>query len=88
VHSTDVLVTQSGKSSSDEKLAAFEKTEAGQILAPYWGQHAPAHLGIALSRWDRLTADLSDEDYGQLDYLIRQGLNAQERAYVIWALAG
>jgi len=73
---------------SDDELQAFSKTEAGKILAPYWGEHAAGYLGLALARWERMVGDLSDEDYGSLDYLIRQGMSAQERAYVIWALAG
>ncbi len=72
---------------SAEDVAQFAETGAGKILAGEWRDAAPRHLGIALGRWDRLTADLSDDDFDKLDDFYRNRLTADERAAVLRRLA-
>ncbi len=68
-------------------MLKFRATSAGSLAAQTWGDQAPARLGIALARWDRMTEGLSDPDFKTLDTFIRNRLAPRERAYLWWALA-
>jgi hypothetical protein len=72
---------------TDEELAQFRKTGAGQLLVHEWGDSARQRLGVILSRWDRLCSQLSDDDFVMLDDFYRMRLGAAERAAVLRRLA-
>ncbi len=68
-------------------LVQFGATSAGRILVSEWGADAARRLAVALHRWDRLTADLSDDEFDQLDDFFRVRLQPQERAAILRRLA-
>lgn len=72
---------------SPDDLAEFNGTSAGQILAKEWGQDAGRRLAVALFRWERLTENLSDTEFAELDDFYRLRLRPQERAAVLRRLA-
>ena len=68
-------------------VKAFEQTSAGEILASEWSADTPQRLAIVLHRWERLTADLTDDEFAELDDFYRVRLRPVERAAILRRLA-
>ena len=68
-------------------LAEFSGTSAGQILVEEWGDEAGRKLAVALYRWDRMIADLTETEEAEIDDFYRLRLRPQERAAVLRRLA-
>ncbi len=74
-------------SADKNSLDQFGATGAGRILVSEWGADAARRLAVILHRWDRLTADLSDDEFDRLDHFFRVRLQPQERAAILRRLA-
>ncbi len=66
---------------------AFAGSGAGQILVREWGDEAARKLAVALYRWERLIADLSETEEAEIDDFYLRRLRPQERAAVLRRLA-
>lgn len=71
-----------------DTLAQFAETGAGKILVAEWGADAAHRLNTALFRWDRMTDDLDDTEFDEIDDFFRNRLRPHERAAVLRRLAG
>lgn len=70
-----------------DEVTRFNQTSAGALASQLWGDRAPDYLGLMMSRWDRMTENLTDADFKSLDGFIRNRLSPRERAWVWTALA-
>ena len=70
-----------------EDMLKFRGTSAGALAVQGWGSQAEARLGILTARWDRMTENLSDDDFRSLDAFITNKLSPRERAWIWTALA-
>jgi hypothetical protein len=68
-------------------LETFAGSGAGRILVGEWGDEAGRKLATALYRWERLTENLSDSEFAELDDFYRLRLRPQDRAAVLRRLA-
>lgn len=62
-------------------------TGAGRILAGEWGADTPRRLAAALYRWGRLTGELTDAEFDEIDDFFRNRLRPTERAAILRRLA-
>ena len=74
-------------SASAGDVTRFNQTSAGALASQLWGDRAPDYLGLMMSRWSRMTDDLSDEDFTALDTFVRNRLAPRERAFLWQSLA-
>ena len=68
-------------------LATFAESGAGRILVGEWGDEAGRKLAVALYRWDRMIADLTETEEAEIDDFYLKRLRPQERAAVLRRLA-
>ncbi len=68
-------------------MTAFNQTSAGALASQRWGEQAEARLGIMMARWNRMTENLSDQDFNALDTFIRNRLSPRERGWMWVVLA-
>ncbi len=69
------------------EIAEFRATDHGRLVISEWRDDVPRRLGIIFSRWERLTSELSDEEFAEIDRYFREGLQPHERAAVLRRLA-
>ena len=70
-----------------EDMLKFRGTSAGALAVQGWGDQAEARLGIVQARWDRMTSDLTVDDFQVLDAFMHNKLSPRERAWCWQALA-
>ncbi len=71
----------------DDQLAQFKETSAGQILAQEWGSESGERLARVMHRWDRLTENMPEADFDDLNDFFRNRLKPDERAAVMRVLS-
>ena len=70
-----------------DQITEFRDTDHGRLVISEWRDNVPRKLGNILFRWGRLTCELSDEEFAEIDRYFRDGLQPHERAAVLRQLA-